>query len=258
MISGKEITDTIWERMMRVFYTRDVASVGVVFDHVSEPDFQGKPVTYIAVCQYVPNTVNGKCNLAVINGTGELPRITEPSDEINGVFIGYGGSGIEAMRPSEKVDDAFLPDIIRIVNECPVSKYFIDKHYRDMTFWLSGASLDRKWYPSIGELEKYDEKFSASVSDYMDIPDDIAAYMYFEPKVRELVELIHGCSDPTGKADASTVQKLLRRRLGLNEDDAWAVFDYALKLGLFVEVENVYAKATGRMIRPLPGKYDPT
>jgi hypothetical protein len=257
MNSNKESgQETRWERMMMVFYTKDIASIGVVFDANSKVEFQGKPVASIAICQYVPNTTsrNGNCSLAkMLSNTNS---VTEPREEMNGVFVWYRDSGIN--NQPEKVDSAFLPEIITIINERAVSMYFIDKHYRDMSFWMSGASLDRCWYSSLEELEKYDKQFSAVASDDMCIPDDIAAHMYFEPKVRELVELIEGCSDASGKADAARVQKLLKRRLNLNDEEAWAVFDYALKLGLFEEVDNVYARATGKRPPALPGKYDLT
>ncbi len=252
---------TRWERMMKVFYTMDVASIGVVFDTGSKVEFYGKPVASIALCQYISNNANGNgngnCHLAQIMSSNAEKEtcIKEPKNEMNGIFVRYGNS---TNSQPEEIDMAFLPEVIAIVNGCDVSRYFIDKQNRDMTFWFSGASLDRCWYSSLEELEKYDEHFKAAVSDELCVPDDIAAYIYFEPKVRELLELIEGCSDASGKADAMRVQILLRHRMNLNDDEAWAVFDYALKLGLFEEVDNVYARATGEKPRVLPEKYDDT
>ncbi len=249
---------TVWERLMKVFYTRDVAAVGVMFDALTRVDFHGKLVASIAICQYIPNVSGSGENDSIFtkmaSSADAKPRILEPKAEMDGIYVWYANS---TSRP-ERIESEFVPEIIDIINDCKVSRYYIDKHYRDMTFWVSGASMDRCWYSSLGELEKYDQDFKAEVSDQMNIPDDIPAHIYFTPKVHVLMDIMEGCCDSTGKADAQTVQVLLRRRTKLNDDEAWSVFDYAMKLGLFVEVENVYAKPTGKRPHKMPDKYDPT
>ncbi len=122
---------TRWVRLMEVFLTRDVASIGVVFDTDNIVEFHGKPVTSIAICQYIPNTVNGAIggnSLAKIisDNVGKETCFKEPSGEMNGIFVWYG-DGMTSQP--EEVDGAFLPEILNMINDCAVSRYFIDKHY---------------------------------------------------------------------------------------------------------------------------------
>ncbi|MFA4936105.1 MAG: hypothetical protein WC568_09750, partial [Candidatus Methanoperedens sp.] len=74
-----------WERVMKIFYTKNIAALGIVF--ASSHEFHGKSVTSITISQHVLNTKRGVA-------TTDAVTITEPLAEMNGIFAWYDKYGI--------------------------------------------------------------------------------------------------------------------------------------------------------------------
>jgi hypothetical protein len=217
--SGKN--NTTWERVMRIFYTRNIATLGIVF--ASSHEFHGKSVTSITISQHVLKT---KCGVASAGALvmGKTAYIAEPLAEMNGIFAWYVKSGIPCAI---EIEGPLLLELISLVNHNEIHRFFVNMLSRDMTFWSSGASVDCVYFSSMEEVEKsHIEEFSTPVGDDMHVPDSIATHVYFGPKVEKLIDLIKDNRDSTGKADARNIHKLLKQCLNLNDDDAWSVFDY--------------------------------
>lgn len=241
--------NTTWERVMKTFYTKNIATLGIVF--ASSHEFQGKSVTSITVSQHVLNTK--RC--VVVAGTaagataiGNTAYITEPLAEMNGIFAWYEKSGAHCAI---EIEGKLLQEIVSLINhnDTKIHSFFADVLSRDMTFWSTGASVDRVYFSSLEELGKsFIVEFRTPIGDDMHIPNSVAAHAYFEPKVKKLVELIKDNRDSSGKADARTVHKLLKQRLNLNDDDAWSVFDYAAKFKGIEEVEEINVRFTGKKL----------
>ncbi len=235
--------NTMWERMMNIFYTKNIATLGIVF--ASRPEFYGKSVTSITVSQHVLNTKPGVVAAAA---TGNETYITEPLAEMNGIFAWYEKSGAHCAI---EIEGKLLQEIVSLVNhnDTKIHSFFADVLSRDMTFWSAGASVDRVYFSSLEELGKsFVVEYRTPVGDDMHIPNSVAAHAYFEPKVKKLVELIKDNRDSSGKADARNVHKLLKQRLNLNDDDAWSVFDYAAKFKGIEEVEEINVRFTGKKL----------
>jgi hypothetical protein len=179
---------------------------------------------------------------------GNPVYITEPLAETNGIFAWYEESGIPYAL---EIKGSLLQEIISLVNyiDTKILGFFADMLSRDMTFWSSGASVDRVNFSSLEELEKSSiTEFSTPVGDDMHIPNSVAAHVYFEPKVNKLIDLIKDNRDSSGKADAKNIHKLLKQCLNLNDDDAWSVFDYAAKFKGIEEVEEINVRFTGKKL----------
>lgn len=235
--------NTMWERIMNIFYTKNIATLGIVF--ASRPEFHGKSITSITVSQHVLNTKPGVVAAAA---TGNETYITEPLHEMNGIFAWYEKSGAHCAI---EIEGKLLQEIVSLINhnDTKIHSFFADVLSRDMTFWSTGASVDRVYFSSLEELEKsFIVEFRTPIGDDMHIPNSVAAHAYFEPKVKTLVELIKDNRDSSGKADARTVHKLLKQRLNLNDDDAWSVFDYAAKFKGIEEVEEINVRFTGKKL----------
>ncbi len=234
--------NTAWERVMKIFYTKNIAALGIVFAFSHE--FHGKSVTSITISQHVLNTKRGVTTAGVV-------AITEPLAEMNGIFAWYEKNGIPCAL---EIEGKLLQEIISIVNhnDTKIHSFFVDVLSRDMTFWSSGASMDSVHFSSLEELEKSSiAEFSTPVGDDMHIPNSVAAHVYFEPKVKKLIDLIKDNRDSSGKADARNIHKLLKQCLNLNDDDAWSVFDYAAKFKGIEEVEEINVRFTGKKLPPI-------
>lgn len=245
--------NTTWERVMSIFYTKNIATLGIVF--ASRPEFHGKSVISITISQYVLNTKPGVVAAAEI---GKETYITEPLHEMNGIFVWYEKSGTPYAI---EIEGKLLQEIVSLVNlnhnDTKIHSFFVDVLSRDMTFWSTGASVDRVYFSSLEELEKSCiAEFRTPVGDDMHIPNSVAAHAYFEPKVKKLVELIKDNRDSSGKADARNVHKLLKQHLDLNDDDAWSVFDYAAKFKGIEEADEIYVRFTGKQLPSIEKRYD--
>ncbi len=244
MISPKNPSaknNTTWERVMKIFYSKNIATLGIVF--ASSHEFHGKSVTSVTISQHVLNTKRGVA--AVIGSTAYL---TEPLAEINGIFAWHEKGGIPCAI---EIEGPLLLEIISLVNhdETKIHKFFVNMLSRDMTFWSSGSSIESVYFSSLEELEKSSiAEFSTPVGDDMHVPNSIAAHVYFEPKVKKLIDLIKDNRDSSGKADARIIHKLLKQCLNLNDDDAWSVFDYAAKFKGIEEVEEINVRFTGKKL----------
>jgi hypothetical protein len=243
--------NTTWERVMSIFYTKNIATLGIVF--ASRPEFHGKSITSITISQYVLHT-----KPSIMTAIGKETYITEPLHEMNGIFVWYEKSG---TPNAIEIEGKLLQEIVSLVNlnhnDTNIHSFFVDVLSRDMTFWSSGASADRVYFSSMEELEKsYIAEFRTPVGDDMHIPNSVAAHAYFEPKVKKLVELIKDNRDSSGKADARIVHQLLKQHLNLNDDDAWSVFDYAAKFKGIEEVEEINVRFTGKQLPSIEKRYD--
>ncbi|WAM22676.1 MAG: hypothetical protein OI715_00855 (plasmid) [Candidatus Methanoperedens sp.] len=237
--------NTTWERVIRIFYTKNIATLGIVF--ASNHEFHGKSVISITVSQHVLKT---KCGVASAGALvmGKTAYIAEPLAEMNGIFAWYEKSG---MPSAIEIEGPLLLELISLVNhdDTKIHRFFVNMLSRDMTFWSSGASVDSVYFSSLEELEKSSiAEFSTPVGDDMHVPDSIATHVYFEPKVEKLIDLIKDNRDSTGKADARNIHKLLKQCLNLNDDDAWSVFDYAAKFKGIEEVEEINVRYTGKKL----------
>jgi hypothetical protein len=240
--------NTIWERVMEIFYTKNIATLGIVF--ASSHEFHGKLIDSITISQHVLNTRRGVMAAGTARAAAKenTACITEPLPEMNGIFAWYEKNG---MPCALEIERKFLQEIVSLINhnDTKIHSFFVDVLSRDMTFWSSGASMDKHYFSSIEELEKSPiAEFSTPVGDDMHIPGTIAAHIYFEPKVKKLIDLIKDNRDSSGKADARTIHKLLKQCLNLNDDDAWSVFDYAAKFNGIEEVEEINVRYTGKKI----------
>ncbi|MGB8217413.1 MAG: hypothetical protein WCE94_08935 [Candidatus Methanoperedens sp.] len=237
--------NTAWERVMKIFYTKNIATLGIVL--ASSHEFHGKSVTSITISQHVLNTKRGAAAAGAV-AIGNPAYITEPLAEMNGIFAWYEKSGIPYAI---EIEGHSLLEIISLVNhnDTKIHRFFVNMLSRDMTFWSSGASVDIVYFSSLEELEKSPiAEFSTPVGDDMHVPDSIAAHVYFEPKVKKLIDLIKDNRDSSGKADARAIHKLLKECLNLNDDDAWSVFDYAAKFNGIEEVEEINVRYTGKKL----------
>ncbi len=234
-----------WERVMIIFYTKNIATLGIVF--ASSHEFHGKAVTSITISQHVLNTRRGAAAAGAV-AIGNKAYITEPLAEMNGIFAWYEKNGIPCAI---EIEGPLLLEIISLVNhnDTKIHRFFVNMLSRDMTFWSSGASVDSIYFSSLEEMEKSSiAEFSTPIGDDMHVPDSIATHIYFEPKVKKLIDLIKDNRDSSGKADARAIHKLLKQCLNLNDDDAWSVFDYAAKFNGIEEVEEINVRYTGKKL----------
>jgi len=242
-----------WERVMRIFYTKNIATLGIVF--ASSHEFHGKAVTSITISQHVLNTKHSVAAAGAV-AIENTAYITEPLAEMNGIFAWYEKNGIPCAI---EIEGPLLLEIISLVNhnDTKIHRFFVNMLSRDMTFWSSGASVDSIYFSSLEEMEKSSiAEFSTPIGDDMHVPDSIATHIYFEPKVKKLIDLIKDNRDSSGKADARNIHKLLKQCLNLNDDDAWSVFDYAAKFKGIEEVEEINVRFTGKKLPPIENAED--
>ncbi len=240
--------NTTWERVMKIFYTKNIATLGIVF--ASSHEFHGKLIDSITISQHVLNTRRGVMAAGTAGAAAKenAACITEPLAEMNGIFAWYEKNGTPCAL---EIEGHLLIELISLVNhnDTKIHRFFVNMLSRDMTFWSSGASVDSVYFSSQEALEKSSiADFSTPVGDDMHIPGPIAAHIYFEPKVKKLIDLIKDNRDSSGKADARAIHKLLKECLNLNDDDAWSVFDYAAKFKGIEEVEEINVRFTGKKL----------
>jgi hypothetical protein len=131
---------------------------------------------------------------------------------------------------------------------------------RNIAFLNSKADIRRMYFQNLEEMEKALclNAFKVYNDDDMRAPEPVPAHLYFEPKVKKLIELIKKYSDASGKADAEVIHATLMEKLDLGSDEAWAVFDYAARFNIFEEVDQRYAMLTGKKIPSISEHYDDT
>ncbi len=249
-MSGKK---TRWERVMVLFYTKNIASLGMSF--APALNFSKTSVTSITISQYVL----GKQNNIISVSTGEKTVISDPLLEINGVFAWYDLNGkAQAMEIGRDLQGK----VISFVNNpsTTIYNFYADVLQRNTTFLNGSANVKRMYFPNLEEMEKSLclHAFRVYMNDDMRAREPVPAHLYFEPKIRKLVELIKKYSDASGKADAEVVHAILMKNLNLGSDEAWAIFDYAARFNIFNEVDQRYAVLTGNTVPLTPEHYDDT
>ena len=247
-MSGKK---TRWERVMVLFYTKNIASLGMSF--APALNFSKISVTSLTISQYVM----GKQNNIISVSTGNKTVIGNPLLEMNGVFAWYDLNG---TAQAIEVGKDLLSQVISLVNSptTMIYNFYADVLQRNTTFPNSGADIRRMYFTNLEEMEKslYLHAFRVYMNDDMRVPEPVPAHLYFEPKIRKLVELIKRYSDASGKADAEVVHAILMKNLNLGIDEAWAVFDYAARFNIFNEVDQRYAVLTGKTVPSIPEQFD--
>ncbi len=249
-MSGKK---TRWERVMVLFYTKNIASLGMSF--ATALNLSKISATSITISQYVL----GRQNNIISVSPGNKTVIGDPLLEMNGVFAWYDQNGkVQAIE----VGDDMLNQIISLVNSptTMIYNFYVDVLQRNTAFLNGSADIRRMYFPNLEEMEKSLclDAFRVYINDDMRAPEPVPAHSYFEPKIRNLIELIKRYSDSSGKADAEVVHAILMKNLNLGSDEAWAVFDYAARFNIFQEVDQRYAVLTGKTIPSIPEHCDDT
>ncbi len=244
---------TRWEHVMVLFYTKNIASLGMNF--APALNFSKISVTSITISQYVL----GRQNNIISISSGEKTAIVDPLLEMNGVFAWHVLNG--RMQAIE-VGKGMQSQVISLVNSpsTTIYNFFVDVLQRNTAFLNSSADIRRMYFPNLEEMEKSLclHGFRVYINDDMRAPEPVPAHLYFEPKVKKLIELIKKHTDASGKADAEIIHAILMEKLDLGSDEAWAVFDYAARFNIFEEVDQRYAMLTGKTIPSIPGHYDNT
>ncbi|CAG0999140.1 hypothetical protein FLAV_02823 [Flavobacteriales bacterium] len=242
---------TRWERIMEIFYTRSVASLGMNF--VPALYFCDKPVISICISQHVLSKKANICPISSYNKT----VISEPTLEMNGIFAWHEQSGtLQAIE----VGKDLLSHIISLVNSptTRINSFYADILLHDINFLNRDAYTHRIYFSTLEELESSSslDVFKVHISDDLRAIEPMSAHLYFEPKIRKLIELIKIYSDASGKADAEVVHTNLTKALNLGSEETWAVFDYAVRFNVFVEVDQRYAVLTGKTVPSIPEHHE--
>jgi hypothetical protein len=249
-MSGKK---TRWERVMVLFYTKNIASLGMSF--APALNFSKTSVTSITISQYVLGRKNNI--ISVLPGNNTI--IGNPLLEMNGVFAWYDLNGI---AQAIEVGKDLQSQVISLINSpsTTIYNFYADVLQRNTTFPNSSADIKRIYFPNLEEMEKSPclHAFRVYINDDMRAREPVPAHLYFEPKIKKLIELIKRYSDVSGKADAEVVHAILMENLNLGSDEAWAVFDYAARFNIFNEVDQRYAVLTGNTVPSIPEHYDDT
>jgi hypothetical protein len=244
---------TRWERVMVLFYTKNIASLGMNF--APALNFSKISVTSVTISQYV----RARQNSIISVSPWEKTIIGDPLVEMNGVHAWHVLNG--RMQVIEVGKD-LLPKVISLVNSpsTTIYNFHADVLQRNIAFLNSKAGIRRTYFPNLEEMEKNLclNAFKVYNDDDMRAPEPVPAHLYFEPKVKKLIELIKKHSDASGKADAEVIHAILMKKLDLGSDEAWAVFDYAARFNIFNEVDQRYAVLTGKTIPSISGHYDNT
>jgi hypothetical protein len=242
---------TRWERIMEIFYTRSVASLGMNFAPAFY--FCDKTVISISISQHV---LSKKANISS-NSSNNKTIISEPALEMNGIFALHEQNGtLQAFE----VGNDLLSYIISLVNSptTRINSFFADVLLHDINFLNRDAYTHRIYFSTLEELESSSnlDVFKVHISDDLRAIEPVSAHLYFEPKIIKLIELIKIYSDASGKADAEVVHTNLTKAFNLGSDEAWAVFDYASRFDIFEEVDQRYAVLTGKTIPSIPAYQD--
>jgi hypothetical protein len=244
---------TRWELMMEIFYTRSVASLGMNFAPALY--FCAQPVISIMISQHVLSKKADTSSISPYNKT----VICEPALEMNGIFALHDQNGI---LQTIEVGKDLLGQIISLVNSpiTRINSFYADVLLHNINFLNRDACMHRIYFSTLEKLESSCslDVFKVHISDDLRAPEPVPAHLYFEPKVRKLIELIKRYSDAYGKADAEVVHTILMKKLNLGSDEAWAVFDYAARFNIFNEVDQRYAVLTGNTVPSIPEHYDNT
>ncbi len=242
-----------WDRLMEVFYTKNIASLGMNFSPAL--NFSKISVTSITISQYVL----GRQNNIISVSPGKKTVISDPLLEINGVFAWYDLNG---RAQAIEIGKDMQGKVISLVNNPStiIYDFYADVLQRNTTFLNGSANIKRMYFPNLEEMEKALclNAFKVYNDDDMRAPEPVPAHLYFEPKVKKLIELIKKYSDSSGKADAEVIHAILMEKLDLGSDEAWAVFDYAARFNIFEEVDQRYAMLTGKTIPSISEHYDNT
>jgi hypothetical protein len=249
-MSGKK---TRWERVMVLFYTKNIASLGMSF--APAQNFSKISVTSVTISQYVMGRQNNIISVSTWNKT----VIGNPLLEMNGVFAWYDLNG---TAQAIEVGKDLLSQVISLVNSptTMIYNFYADVLQRNTSFPNSGADIRKMYFTNLEEMEKSLclHAFRVYMNDDMRALEPVPAHLYFEPKIRKLIELIKKYSDASGKADAEVVHAILMKNLNLGSDETWAVFDYAARFNIFNEVDQRYAVLTGKTVPLIPEHYDNT
>lgn len=242
---------TRWERVMVLFYAKNIASLGMSFAPTLK--FSKISVTSITISQYVL----GRQNNIISVSPGEKTVISDPLLEMNGVFAWHDLNG---TAQAIEVGKDLQSQVISLINSPSTTIYNFYAEVLQRNTMNSGADIRRMYFPNLEEMEKSLclHAFRVYMNDDMRAPEPVPAHLYFEPKIRKLVELIKKYSDASGKADAEVVHAILMKNLNLGIDEAWAVFDYAARFNIFNEVDQRYAVLTGNTVPLTPEHYDNT
>lgn len=242
---------TRWERVMVLFYAKNIASLGMSFAPTLK--FSKISVTSITISQYVL----GRQNNIISVSPGEKTVISDPLLEMNGVFAWHDLNG---TAQAIEVGKDLQSHVISLINSPSTTIYNFYAEVLQRNTMNSGADIRRMYFPNLEEMEKSLclHAFRVYMNDDMRAPEPVPAHLYFEPKIRKLVELIKRYSDAAGKADAEVVHAILMKNLNLGIDEAWAVFDYAARFNIFNEVDQRYAVLTGNTVPLTPEHYDNT
>ena len=238
---------------MEVFYTKNIASL--VMSFAPALNFSKTTLTSITFSQYVLGRQNNIMSILLGNKT----VISDPLLEMNGVFAWYDLNG---TAQAIEVGKDMQSQVISLINSpsTTIYNFYADVFQRNTTFPNSSADIRRMYFPNLEEMEKSLclHAFRVYMNDDMRAPEPVPAHLYFEPKVRKLIELIKRYSDASGKVDAEVVHAILMKNLNLGSDEAWAVFDYASRFNIFIEVDKRYAALTGNTVPSIPEHYDDT
>jgi hypothetical protein len=179
--------------------------------------------------------------------------------EMNGIFAWYDLNG---TAQTIELGKYLQSQVISLINSpsTTIYNFYADVLQRNTTFPNSGADIRRMYFPNLEEMEKSLclHAFRVYINDDMCALEPVPAHLYFEPKVRKLIELIKKYTDVSGKADAEVVHAILMKNLNLGSDETWAVFDYAAWFNIFEEVDQRYAVLTGNTVPSIPEQYDKT
>jgi hypothetical protein len=238
---------------MVLFYTKNIATLGMNF--APALNFSKISVTSVTISQYVLGRQNNIISVAPNNKT----VIGDPLLEMNGVFAWHVLNG---TAHANEVEKDLQNQVISLINSPSTTIYdfYADVLQRNTTFPNSSADIRRMYFPNLEEMERSLclHAFRVYINDDMRAPEPVPAHLYFEPKVKKLIELIKRYSDVSGKADAEVVHAILMKNLNIGSDEAWAVFDYAARFNIFEEVDQRYAVLTGKTVPSIPEHYDDT
>lgn len=242
---------TRWERILKIFYTRGIASLSMNF--IPALYIYSKPVMSICISQHVLSNKANICPISSYNKT----VFSDLTLEMNGIFALHEQNGtLQAIE----VGKDMLNHIISLVNSptTRINSFYADVLLQDINFVNRDAYKHRIYFSTLDELEASSslDVFKVHISDDLRAIEPVSAHLYFEPKIRKLIELIKIYSDASGKADAEVVHTNLTKALNLGSEEAWAVFDYAARFNIFEEVDQRYAVLTGKTVPSIPEYQD--
>ncbi len=124
---------TRWERVILLFYTKNIASLGINF--APALNLSKISITSITISQYVL----GRQNNIISVSSGEKTVIVDPLLEMNGVFTWYDLNGTAQVI---EVGKDLLPEVISLVNSpsTTIYNFYADVLQRNIAFLNSKAN----------------------------------------------------------------------------------------------------------------------